>query len=295
MQVQGDFSTRYGDVCSPDLAGSRLTYLFPVLGLEISDALNTKSVVPVSSVLVPNLQPLSFIPVTGKGSSLEFSVPVERLRISDPQIKPPMRWFSFGRWFRFGIGLFLLLGVLLTSAGCSSSNAAQVPWKDAASIVGVPVVQSVLKVDTSLAPDAYSDVRAWVVDSRNAKLVVFDFNNVGLCGTSGCLYSGYLIKKNSPVTRVFSSYLNPSLPPGRPLFAIGDKSNSELPCIQVMQQVVGGIRQLDYCYNGTSYRLAQSDIVETNPAKDSKDSKSSPPLSLGNKSSGRSNQKAKLR
>jgi len=174
---------------------------------------------------------------------------------------PPLRWLRFARWFRFGIGIFLLLGILFTSVGCTS--VASTPWQDATKVVNSHVLQSVVAADTSLDPQtAYKDVQAWVAKGRNGSLVMFDYHNTGVCGALGCLYSGYVLSKNTPPTRVFSAYFTSLLPRNRPLFAVADTNSSELPCLKANQLQNSQLRQLSYCYNGNSYQLAQSQLID---------------------------------
>ena len=177
--------------------------------------------------------------------------------------KPPLGFLFVGRWFRFGVVLFLLLSVLLGTTGCSTS-AAMTSWSAATSIVPTETVQAVVAENSELNPqEVASNVLAWTIDGQAGRLVVFNFNNPGVCGTEGCLYSAYLVRKNTPLVRVFSSYLNPSLPPNIPLFKVADEpsKNSGLPCLQVPQLSGNDIRQLLFCFNGREYQLAKSSGV----------------------------------
>lgn len=174
------------------------------------------------------------------------------------------RFLFVGKWFRLGVILFLLLSVLLGTAGCST-NAATIPWSVATRVVPVETVRAVITENTRLNPQSnVSNVLAWTVDGQAGKLVVFDFNNSGVCGSQGCLYTAYLIKKNTPVARVFSSYLNPNLPPNQLLFQVtNDPTNaSGLPCLQVQQPSGDDLRQLVFCYNSREYKLAKSYLIQ---------------------------------
>ncbi|MFB2880549.1 hypothetical protein [Floridanema aerugineum] len=174
------------------------------------------------------------------------------------------RFLFIGKWFRLGVILFLLLSVLLGTAGCST-NAATIPWSVATKFVPVETVQTVITENTRLNPQSTaSNVLAWTVDGQAGKLVVFNFNNPGVCGSQGCLHTAYLIKKHTPIVRVFSSYLNPNLPPNRLLFQVtNDPTNtSVLPCLQVQQPSGDDIRQLVFCYNSREYQLAKSSLIQ---------------------------------
>lgn len=143
--------------------------------------------------------------------------------------KPPASFLFVGRWFRFGIVLFLLLSVLLGTSGCSGK--ATNPWSAATSVVPLETVQAVVAENSGLNPqEAASNVLAWTVDGQAGRLVVFNFNNPSVCGSAGCLYAAYLVNKDTSPARVFSSYLNPSLPPDIPLFQVADESPSNFQC-----------------------------------------------------------------
>ena len=179
----------------------------------------------------------------------------------------PPRASSFlfiGRWFRFGVILFLLLSVLLGTAGCTAS-ATTISWAPATRFIPVKTVQAIVGENSELNPqDSASNVLAWAVNGQAGRLVIFNFNSPGVCGAEGCLYAAYLFKNNAPPNRVFASYLNPNLPPKRPLIqVVSDPSKaSDLPCLQVQQQSKNGMRQLFFCFNGHQYQLANSFLSE---------------------------------
>lgn len=178
--------------------------------------------------------------------------------------KPPTSFIFIGRWFRFGVMLFLLLSVLLGTVGCST-NAATIPWSVANKVVPAETVRAVVTENSELNPqEAASNVLAWTVDGQAGKLVVFNFNNPGVCGNKGCLYVAYLIKKDATPVRVFSSYLNPNLPRNKLLLQVSDDptKSSDLPCLQVQQPSGNDIRQLIFCFNGREYQLAKSSLIE---------------------------------
>lgn len=169
-----------------------------------------------------------------------------------------------GRWFRFGVVLFLLLSVLLGTAGCTGS-ATTISWTPATRLIPVETVQSIVAENSEFNPqDSASNVLAWAVNGQAGRLVIFNFNSPGVCGAGGCLYAGYLFRKNVLPNRVFASYLNENLPPNKPLLqVVSDPSKtSDLPCLQVQQPSQNGIRQLFYCFNGRQYQLANSSLIE---------------------------------
>lgn len=168
-----------------------------------------------------------------------------------------------GRWFRFGVVLFLLLSVLLGTAGCTPS-ATTISWTPATRLIPVETVQGIVAENSDLNPqNSASNVLAWAVNGQAGRLVIFNFNSPGVCGAGGCLYAGYLFRKNVPPHRVFASYLNEKLPPNKPLLqVVSDPSEtSDLPCLQVQQQSQNGIRQLFLCFNGSQYQLANSSLI----------------------------------
>ncbi|MEG5107266.1 hypothetical protein QUB32_11485 [Microcoleus sp. AT8-A4] len=170
-----------------------------------------------------------------------------------------------GRWFRFGVVLFLLLSVLLGTAGCTPS-ATTISWTPATRLIPVETVQGIVAENSDLNPqNSASNVLAWAVNGQTGRLVIFNFNSPGVCGAGGCLYAGYLFRKNVPPhRRVFATYLNENLPPNKPLLqVVSDPSEtSDLPCLQVQQPSQNGIRQLFYCFNGRQYQLANSSLIE---------------------------------
>ena len=207
--------------------------------------------------------------LAAKRNLLLFSPPAHNqlpnLASNSLKTSPP-RASSFlfiGRWFRFGVILFLLLSVLLGTAGCTAS-ATTISWTPATRFIPVETVQSIVAENSELNQDSASNVLAWAVNGQAGKLVIFNFNSPGVCGAEGCLYAAYLFKKNAPPNRVFASYLNPNLPPKRPLIqVVSDPSKgSNLPCLQVQQQSKNGIRQLYFCFNGHQYQLANSSLIE---------------------------------
>lgn len=178
--------------------------------------------------------------------------------------KPPTSFLFVGKWFRFGVMLFLLLSVLLGTAGCST-NAATIPWSVATKVVSVETVQAIVTENSELNPqEAASNVLAWTVDGQAGKLVVFNFNNPSVCGNEGCLYVAYLIGKDATPVRVFSSYINPNLLRNKMLLQVADDptKSSGLPCLQVQQPSGDNIRQLIFCFNGREYQLAKSSLIE---------------------------------
>jgi hypothetical protein len=208
--------------------------------------------------------------IAGKKKLLLFSQPSQK-KLPNPAPNSlnnsGSRVSSFlfiGRWFRFGVVLFLLLSMMLGTAGCTAS-ATTISWTPATRLIPVENVQGIVAENSELNPqDSASNVLAWAVNKPAGRLVIFNFNSPGVCGAGGCLYAGYLFRKNVSTTRVFASYLNDNLPPKRPLIqVVSDPSKtSDLPCLQVQQHSQNGIRQLFFCFNGRQYQLANSSLIE---------------------------------
>jgi hypothetical protein len=173
---------------------------------------------------------------------------------------PPQWLCQAGYWFRVGFAFFLLLSVLLGIASCSS-NVATVPWQRATSVVPQRVLEQVIQEYTELdATQTAETLLAWDIEGKRGKLTLFNFNTPDLCGALGCLYAGYWLQEDSPITTVFLSYLNPSLPQGQPLFQVGEYREQALPCLRVLQMDGDRLRQLNYCFNSDRYQLTNSQL-----------------------------------
>lgn len=163
-------------------------------------------------------------------------------------------------WFRIGLGIFLLLSILMSLGGCSL-NAASVTWNKAANVVPATVVEQVIVENTELnSKVSAKNILAWSVEGKDGRFAVFNLNTPDVCGALGCLYTGYWLRKDKPITQVFLSYLNPNLPPGKHLLSVGENRGQALPCIKVLQTEQEQLRQLNFCFNGTGYQLADSQL-----------------------------------
>ena len=190
--------------------------------------------------------------------------PTQQQELSTPTISAPPHWlWQLGYWFRVGFSLFLLLSVLIGVAGCSSS-AATVPWQKATAVVPEPVLEQVIQANTDLdIAQAKETLLAWTVNGKDSKLTLFNFNTPKLCGAVGCLYAGYWLRENQPAVEVFQNYLNPNLPASNPLFQVGEERGQPLPSLKVLQMEGDRLRQLNYCFNGDRYQLADSQLFKS--------------------------------
>nr|RNJ69485.1 MAG: hypothetical protein EDM05_09480 [Leptolyngbya sp. IPPAS B-1204] len=195
--------------------------------------------------------------------------PLQSQELSTSAIPAPPQWlYQAGYWFRIGFSLFLLLSVLVGVAGCSS-NAATVPWQEATAVVPEAVIEQVIQTNTDMdVAQAKETLLAWSVDGKEGKLTLFNFNTPNLCGALGCLYTGYWLRENQSAVEVFQNYLNPNLPANKPLFQVGEDRDQALPCLEVLQMEGDSLRdgkaerlrQLNYCFNGDRYQLADSQL-----------------------------------
>lgn len=137
-----------------------------------------------------------------------------------------------------------------------------------------------------MVAEAIKKMRVWQVKSSVGQLNLYDFNNSALCGTKGCLYVGYLIPNKSGMPNdsgmpnnsadsgisnnfyrapkeVFATYLDPNKPPKTPLFQANSSPREGLPCLGVSQLSKEGRRQLQFCYDGVTYQLADSQLFSS--------------------------------
>lgn len=185
-------------------------------------------------------------------------------KMNTPTLSAPPHWLcQVGYWFRIGFSLFLLLSVLIGTAGCSS-NAATVPWRKATAVVPEAVIEQVIQANTDMnVAQAKETLLAWSVDGKEGKLTLFNFNTPNLCGALGCLYTGYWLRENQSAVKVFQNYLNPNLPANKPLIQVGEDRGQALPCLEVLQMEGDRLRQLNYCFNGDRYQLADSQLLSS--------------------------------
>jgi hypothetical protein len=178
------------------------------------------------------------------------------------QLPEPSMRIRYGvHWFRIGLSIFLLLSVLLGLGGCSL-NAATVTWNKAVNVVSNSVLEQVIAENTELnTKESVENILAWNVATTDGNFTLFNFNTPEVCGALGCLYAGYWFKQNQPIIRVFLSYLNSKLPPGKQLLAVGEKRNQPLPCIKVLQTEKQQLRQFNYCFNGNHYQVTDSQLL----------------------------------
>jgi hypothetical protein len=184
-----------------------------------------------------------------------------------PELPSPPLWLrQFSRWFRLGLGLFLLLSVLLGTMGCSA-KAASVPWRKATDIAPKPLIAQVLAQNTAVtgqeAQILADTMQAWQIQGRDGKLLLFQFNTPNLCGTLGCLYVGVWEREAHSPMQVLSSYLNPNLPPDQPLFEVTQRqSEAALPCLKVQQAESARLRRHTLCLVETRYQVVDSRLLE---------------------------------
>src|SRR4028119_152374 len=193
-------------------------------------------------------------------------------------VNPPVWLNQLGYWFRIGLTVFTALSLLLGTVACtnySSATTAPVSWQQALRVTPKETLTLIVKEHSSLpelkvaagqsaAAEAIKRMRVWQVNGSVGRLNLYDFNNSTLCGTKGCLYVGYLIPNDSSQmpTEVFAAYLDPHKPPKTPLFKADSSSHEGLPCLGVNQLSKQGRRQLQFCYDGLTYQLADSQLFK---------------------------------
>lgn len=189
-------------------------------------------------------------------------------------VNPPVWLNQLGHWFRIGLTVFTALSLLLGTVACtnsSSATTAPASWQQALRVTPKETLTLIVKEHSSLpelkvaagqsaAAEAIKRMRVWQVNGSVGRLNLYDFNNSALCGTKGCLYVGYLIPNDSSQmpTEVFAAYLDPHKPPKNPLFQADTSSHEGLPCLVVSQLSEKDRRQLQFCYDGLTYQLADS-------------------------------------
>ena len=80
----------------------------------------------------------------------EISVAEPFLTGEADELPPPPRWLKrLSKWFRVGLGLFILLSVLLSAIGCSRSTSG-VPWQQATAVTPSAVIERAIARNTTL-------------------------------------------------------------------------------------------------------------------------------------------------
>ena len=193
----------------------------------------------------------------------------EKRMPKNPDVRNPPAWLNrLGYWFRLGLILFSVITLLLGTAACSSSQKTTTTppsWQPAAQITPKETLLQIVSSHSSLSdPEtAIKTMRVWQVNGTKGRLNLYNFNHPSLCGQMGCLYVGYLIPNNKSQlpTEVFATYLNPNVPPKIDLFQAETGATQDgIPCLLVSQQASEGRRQLKFCYNGSTYQLADSQL-----------------------------------
>ncbi|NEO99560.1 MAG: hypothetical protein F6K58_12950 [Symploca sp. SIO2E9] len=185
--------------------------------------------------------------------------------------QPPRLLSLLAYWFRLGLVLFVAVSAMLGVTGCSPPTVAAVTWQDATRLSDQQTLKQIVESHTSDSPEPTESIvnrmRVWATEGELGMLKIYNFNTPHLCGSLGCLYTGYLepAGTDSPGfgQEVFTAYLDPNLEPDIPLFQAKPEDRAGLdrglPCL-LMNQLEGGgnrIRQIEYCFNGRSYQLAE--------------------------------------
>ncbi|MBD2093336.1 hypothetical protein H6F67_26175 [Microcoleus sp. FACHB-1515] len=187
----------------------------------------------------------------------------------DADLPPPPLWLKrAAKWFRVGFGLFLFVSLLLGSMGCSRSNASTVPWQSATAIgLKHEFLTTIVTENSSFTQQETTaelkHLRVWRVPARGGRLLIFDFNDAGLCGAAGCLYLGYW-QQGDQMQAVLNQYFDPALPPDKPLFE-ERQCDSDRPCLRVWQSEGDRLRSIDWAFDGSHYEIVESRLYELPP------------------------------
>lgn len=184
---------------------------------------------------------------------------------------PSRRLLQFAQWFRIGLSLFLILSVLLGIVGCASQAAT--PWQPASQVLPKEVLLEVVKQHSSQVPQpervVETTMRAWVMPAKEGRVAVFDFHDSGWCGAGGCYYPVYWLKNATPPQLLMAKLFYPRLPKNKALFGRGDDNGQPIPCLAVWQPETPNLNRLrltQYCYNGSHYESASSQVFDNSQA-----------------------------
>jgi len=179
--------------------------------------------------------------------------------------KTPPRWVSYGvYWFRFGLGLFMLLTLMLSLFGCAPAS----PWRKADGklpdeLIGRAITHTSLSMD-----EAKKTLLFWRIPGKDGNLILFSYNSPDLCGKLGCLYSGYWQQRGAD-KEVLAGYFDANQPRGSQLFSVGEYSadaHPALPCLKVNQPLsrIKQQRELTLCLSKADevYRVVQGGVID---------------------------------
>ncbi|MGG6263115.1 hypothetical protein ACQ4M3_07530 [Leptolyngbya sp. AN03gr2] len=193
---------------------------------------------------------------------------------SEGLIPPPTRrMMMMVQWFRIGLSLFLILSALLGLMGCSS-QAATTPWRSATDVLPRELLLDIVKQQSTNVPNpervVNDSLRVFIIPGREGRVAIFNFDHSNWCGSGGCYFPAYWLREgNVPSQFVFSQLLYPRLPSGRPLFEKGEDNGQAIPCLSVWQSEnieMTRLRQTTYCFNGTQYQPARSNVFDSRQA-----------------------------
>ena len=91
----------------------------------------------------------------------------------------------------------------------------------------------------------------------NSRIPTLEMDKNPLCGALGCLFLGY-VQTNNGYQNVFSSYLDPRLPPDIALIEVSDTLQNEMPELIVHQLEGNQILRLRLTLNNGRYEVVET-------------------------------------
>jgi hypothetical protein len=174
------------------------------------------------------------------------------------------------------IGLLILAIAIVLAIALSlhSSNATgQSPWRLAkegapaglmAQVIqeniqpGTTVEAEQMKVWTIQQP--HQTIPLYLIDTRVANAVEHPQENL-LCGAQGCVFLAYIPAEEGHYQRILSLYLNPHLPPKMTLLQPTAELKAGLPCLVARQLEQQKIRITQFCFNGSTYEIVETQLL----------------------------------
>jgi len=171
------------------------------------------------------------------------------------------------RYFHISLAICLLVSTLILN-GCShNADDTDLNWQKA-STVPKTLLKLAVNENTSLPTTAVDlmKVATIPVKEKGTQLYIFNYKTPDLCGSLGCLYTGYLAQGPLQYNQVISLYLRPNLPSNIEAIAINPEkyaNSSHLPCVD-FQQINSNrtLQRLTYCFDGSNYELANNTLLK---------------------------------
>lgn len=179
----------------------------------------------------------------------------------EAELPGPPKWLRrAANRFRMGFAVAVLVGLALTSMGCSA-QAQDGNWRPVSQVLPDPIIHELIEAETSLTgteADALTETMVgWSIPGDEGRLVLIDYQSDRLCGAAGCLYSGLWLAGDALQGEgiVFSAHLRDDLPPGTPLIQpVDDGVARPLPCLLASQVEGNQVVERIACLRGGQYQ-----------------------------------------